>query len=216
MKWFRNPCRSRRREISLFATGALPEQDRPEMERHLAACSSCRSYCNEIKALAAPLAGWEKNLAQIEPTQVMRTRWAGAVQASTAQAAAGKSGLRGSAALPGWVQGSAAQAGARGSLPKNIFRNVWREMIWPCRRAWVGLAAVWLALLAVNARLSDPQSAGARSSSAAAMVQSWEEQTRVLAELTQPGIVRAPVNTPAAPFDPPRPRSAREQEWQIV
>jgi len=74
----------------------------------------------------------------------MRTRWAGAVQASTSQAAAGKLGLRGSAALPGWVQGSAAQAGARGSLLKNICRNVWREMIWPCRRAWVGLAALWL------------------------------------------------------------------------
>ena len=84
MNWFCNPCR-RRREICLFAAGALPEQDRPEMERHLAACSDCRSYYNEIKALAAPLAGWEKNFAQIEPTQAMRTRWAGAVQASAAK-----------------------------------------------------------------------------------------------------------------------------------
>jgi anti-sigma factor RsiW len=215
MKWFRNPCR-RRREICLFAADALPEQDRPEMERHIAACSTCRNYYNEIEALAAPLAGWEKNLAQIEPTQAMRTRWAGAVQASTAQAAAGQFGLRGSAALPGWVQGSAAQAGARGSLLKNIFRNVWRELIWPCRRAWVGLAAVWLALLAANARMSDPQLAGARSSSAAAMVQSWEEQTRVLAELTQPGVAYAPVNIPAAPSNPPRPRSARERDWEVV
>jgi hypothetical protein len=160
------------------------------MERHLAACSSCRSYCNEIKALAAPLAGWEKDFAQIQPTQVMRTRWADAVQASAAQAVARE--------------------------PLNLCRNVWRELIWPCRRAWVGMGAVWLALLAVNARLSDPPLAGVRSSSSAAMMQSWEEQTRVLAELTQPGIVYAPFNSPAAPSNPPRPRSGREQDWQIV
>jgi hypothetical protein len=216
MKWFRNPCGRRRREICLFAAGALPEQDRPEIERHLADCSGCRSYYGEIKAVAAPLADWDKNFAQIEPTQAMRGRWAAAVQASTAQAAAAKFGLRGGAALPGCVEESAAEAGAREPLLKKVFRNVWRELIWPCRRAWVGLAAVWLALLAVNARLSDPQLAGPRSPSAAAMMQSWEEQTRVLAELTQPGVAYAPVNIPAAPSNPPRPRSAREPDWEVV
>jgi len=216
MKPFWNPCRRCRREISLFATGALPEQDRPEMERHLAACPSCRSYYNEIKALAAPLAGWEKNFAQIEPTQAMRARWANAVQESAAQGAMRKFGLRGSAALPGCVEASADQAAVSEPLLGYLCRNVWRELIWPSRRAWLGLAAAWLALLAVNARLSDPQLAGAGSTSAAAMMQSWEEQTRVLAELTQPGLADAPVNIPAAPSNPPRPRSAREPDWQIV
>jgi len=205
----------RRREICLFAAGALPEAERPEMERHLAACSGCRNYYNEIKALAAPLANWEKPLAQIEPTQAMRARWAGAVQES-AGGAMGKFGLRGSAALPGCLKESAAEAAAREPLLKSFLRNVWRELIWPCRRAWVGLAAVWLGLLAANARLADPQLAGARPSSAAAMMQSWEEQTRVLAELAQPGLADAPANLPAAPSNPPRPRSAREQNWQIV
>jgi anti-sigma factor RsiW len=215
MKWFCHPCR-RRREICLLAAGALPEQDRPEMERHLAACAACQNYYNEIKALAAPLAGWEKNFAQIEPTQAMQARWAGAVQASAAEAASREFGLRGSAALPGCAQASAA---GRGPLLKEVWGNVWRELIWPSRRVWVGLAAVWLALLAVNARLSDHpmQLAGAHSASAEAMMQSWEEQTRVLAELTQPAMVHsAPVHAPAAPANPPRPRSARKQDWQIV
>jgi hypothetical protein len=78
---------------------------------------------------------------------------------------------------------------------------------------------VWLALLAVNARLADHpmQLAGARSTSAEAIMQSWDEQTRVLAELTQPAMVHsAPANPPAAPTDPPRPRSARKPDWQIV
>lgn len=213
MKWFRNPCR-RRREISLFAAGALPELDRPELERHLAACSSCRSYYNEIKALAAPLAGWERNVAQIEPTQAMRARWANAVQESAAHGAATDRLKAARERGPTSVEGSA--AAAREPLVKGFCRNVWRELIWPYRRAWLGLAAVWLALLAVNARLSDPQLAGAGSTSAAAMMQSWEEQTRVLAELTQPGLADAPVNIPAAPSNPPRPRSAREPDWQIV
>ncbi len=194
MKWFCNPCRRRRREICLLAAGALPEQERPELEQHLAGCSGCRNYYSEIKALAAPLAGWEKNFAQIEATQAMRHRWAGAVQAS------------------GVI------TGRREPLLKNIRRNVWRELIWPCRRAWVGLAALWLVLLAVNARLSDHavQLAGGRSSAASEIMQSWEEQTRILAELTQPGAVFAPVKAPAAPPNTPRPRSERKQDWQIV
>jgi anti-sigma factor RsiW len=194
MKWFWNPCRRVRREICLLAAGALSERDRPELERHLAACSGCRNYCNEIKALTAPLAGWEKNFAHLEPTQAMQEGWAGAVQAS--------------GGIPARHE----------PLLKTIWRNVWRELIWPCRRAWVGLAALWLVLLAINARLSDHpmQLAGGRSSSAAAMMQSWQEETRILAELTQPGVVYAPVNAPAAPSNPARPRSERKQDWQIV
>jgi hypothetical protein len=98
-------------------------------------------------------------------------------------------------------------------------RNIWREIIWPSRRAWAGMAAIWLALLAVNARLSDhpAQMAGFHSSSPSEIMLSWEEQTRVLAELTQPAVLHsAPANPPPAPANPLRPRSARKQEIQIV
>jgi len=237
MKWFCNQCRRRRRDICLFAAGALPEQDRPEIQQHLAACAGCRDYYNEIMALAAPLANWEKNFAQIEPTHAMRRRWVGAVQASAAEAAARKGRI---SALPPFdlpipsphevgrgsgrgvcpIQHSQGQdAPAPEPLLKNFWRNVWRELFWPCRRAWVGLAALWLVLLAVNMRLSDHpmQMAGASSSSPLEMMQAWEEQTRLLAELTQPAMVHsAPVNPPAAPANPPRPRSERKPDWQIV
>lgn len=208
MKWFWNPCRRRRREICLFAAGALPEKDRPEMEQHLAACSDCRIYYREIKTLAAPLAGWEKNFAHIEPTQAMRNRWAGAVQESE-----GRAGNP----LP-----AAARKAARTECAPyhpGLAHSVWRELIWPCRRAWVGLAALWLVLLAVNVRLSDHpmQMAGGRSSSASDMMQSWEAQTRLMAELTQPPVAySSPVKPPIAPANLPRPRSERKQDWQIV
>jgi anti-sigma factor RsiW len=194
MNWFWSECRRFRREVCLLAIGALPEQDRPRLEQHLAACAGCLNYYNEIKSVAAPLAGWEKNFARIEPTQATRNRWAGAVLAAAAPA-------------------------VRRPLLKAVSRNVWRELIWPCRRAWVGLAALWLVLAAVNIRLSDHpmQWAGAGSSSASAMMQSWEEQTRILAELTQPPVVYSPpVNTPLAPPNPARPRSERKQDWQIA
>jgi anti-sigma factor RsiW len=209
MKPLWNPCRRRRREISLLAAESLPEPDRRELERHLAACPACRKYYREIKALAAPLASWETHFAQIEPTQAMQARWAAAVQASAA-------GRDGSPSRP--VSGRLGQASLPGEPPlQTLCRNLWRELIWPCRCAWVGIAAIWLALLAVNARLADHQPAGPRSSSAEAMLQSWEEQTRVLAELTQPSMgYSAPAPPPAAPVTPPRPRSERKQQWQIV
>ncbi|HXR07932.1 MAG TPA: hypothetical protein VN765_11420 [Candidatus Acidoferrum sp.] len=194
MKWFWNKCRRRRREICLLAAGALPEQDRPAIEQHLALCAGCRNYFNEIKALAAPLAGWEKNFAHIQPPPALRRRWAGAVPAAAAPA-------------------------GRKPLLKSVPRNVWRELIWPCRRAWVGLAALWLVLATVNLRLSDHSMpfAGARSSSASALMQSWEEQTRILAELIQPPVVYSPpANPPAASPNAPRPRSERKQDWQIA
>jgi anti-sigma factor RsiW len=194
MNWFRNECRRFRREICLLAAGALPELDRPGLEQHLAACAGCRNYYNEIKALAAPLAGWEKNFARIAPPQAMRHRWAGAVLAAAAPA-------------------------ARTPLLKEVMRNVWGELIWPCRRAWVGLVAFWLLLAATDLQLSDHpmQLAGARSSSAPAILQSWQEQTRLLAELIQPlAVYSPPVNIPAAPPNPARPRSERRQDWQIA
>ena len=191
MKWFWKQC-SRMEETCLLAAGVLPAQDRPELEQHLAACRSCQSYYNEIKAVAMPLASWEKSFAQIERTRAMQERWAEAVQSSGGN--------------PSWREPHA----------ENIWRKVWRELVWPSRRAWVGLAAIWLALLGINARLADHPKQMAGLHSPSEIMQSWEEQTRVLAELTQPAMFRsAAANPPLAPANPPRPRSERKQAWQI-
>jgi anti-sigma factor RsiW len=188
MKWIWNRCR-RRQGISLLAAGTLGEEERNEVERHLAACEECRTYYGEIKTLTAPWAAWEKNLSALEPTPAARMRWARAVQ----------------------------EAGAPSAIPHpplNRFRRiVWGELIWPSRYAWSGMAAIWVLMLAINAHLSDPQAGGvgARASSSQEMMQAWLEQNRVLAELVQPSFT-----VPAPPPKLPRPRSQAERSWIIL
>ncbi|HTA31702.1 MAG TPA: zf-HC2 domain-containing protein [Candidatus Cybelea sp.] len=187
MKWIWNRCR-RRQEISLFAAGALGQEEKIELERHLAVCGECRNHYAEIKTLTAPLAGWEKNLSGIEATPASRMRWGSAVHDAGAPSAMGQSAL------------------------KNFWRISWEELIWPSRGAWAGLAALWVAMLAINVSLSDHGSdAGARASSTQEIMQAWAEQNRVLAELVQPSFT-----LPAPPPNLPHPRSQKERSWEIL
>jgi hypothetical protein len=82
----------------------------------------------------------------------------------------------------------------------------WRELIWPCRRIWAGLAAVWIIVLAVNLSLGDRSSAVAHQASAPSpeMMLAFWRQEQFLAELIEPRPPR-----PAAPPKPalPQPRS---------
>jgi hypothetical protein len=201
MNWIWNRCRRRRPEICLLAGGALGEEEKTELEIHLAVCQECRSYYGEIKTLTAPLAGWEKNLTPIEATPAARMRWARAVQ----EAALASSAPDCSPSPNPLPKERALGLGMR------FWRIVWRELIWPSRHAWAGMAALWVVMLAVNGRLSDHRITDASASSTQDMMQAWEEQNRVLAELTQPAFV-----PPAAPPILPRPRSDREQGWKIV
>ena len=189
MKWIWNRCRRRRPDLCLLASGALGEEEKIELTNHLAACRECRGYYGEIKALTAPLAGWEKDLSPIEATPAARMRWARAVQEADKPIAVHQ------------------------PLLKNVWRIAWRELIWPSRLAWTGMAALWVVMLAVNGRLSDHRmiQAGARAPSAQEMLQAWEEQNRVLAELTQAAHV-----APVAPSALPPPRSERERDWEII
>jgi anti-sigma factor RsiW len=189
MKWIPNRCRRRRQGLCLLASGALGEPERIELEQHLGACQECRGYYREIKALTAPLAAWEKDLSAIEATPAARARFSHAL--------APRSGER---------------VRERG-LSIIVYRIIWRELIWPSRFAWTGMAALWLVMLAVNGRLSDHRmiEACAHPASPQEMAQAWEEQNRVLAELTQPAFV-----VPAAPSAPPRPRSERARDWKMT
>jgi hypothetical protein len=92
-------------------------------------------------------------------------------------------------------------------------RVLWRELLWPSRYAWTGLAALWVAMLVINAQLSEPRpsDAGARAESSQEMRQAWEEQNRVLALLIQPTEV-----VPAPPPGIPRPRSQKARDWTII
>jgi len=87
--------------------------------------------------------------------------------------------------------------------------TLFRELIWPCRRTWTGLSAVWLVILAFNLTQTDrTQAVAAKSTTSPAEIRlAFLEQQRLLAELIGPP-------PPASPAEPPRrpnaqPRSER-------
>ena len=93
-------------------------------------------------------------------------------------------------------------------LPVRAALAVWRELIWPCRRAWVGMAALWVVMWGINLGLSGTQKAdlNAPSASATALIEALEEQKRVLAELIPPAS--------SQPAEPPRRNPQRRSDRQ--
>jgi len=91
-------------------------------------------------------------------------------------------------------------------LPANFISKLWLELIWPCRRIWAGLAAVWVVILGVNASLSDkPRIVANNSPPSPEVLMALKEQRRVLAELIQ----TIPVEAVEPPRRGPQPRSER-------
>jgi hypothetical protein len=190
MKWFLNPCRRHRQSLCLLASGLLSNQDRVGIENHLAGCADCRSYYDEIKAVTAPLAGWEKHFAHIEPDAAVHLRPAKAV----------------------------APVGRPESIhpfaPKIILRECWQQLIWPSRHIWTGLATVWILLLVANLSMQDHSpTALAKASPAPEIIMTWRQQERLLTELIGPG--ETTTGRPATPFLP-QPRSEGRLEILIT
>jgi hypothetical protein len=87
---------------------------------------------------------------------------------------------------------------------------LWRELIWPSRRIWAGLAAVWVVILTVNVSLRNESPALAlKSPPTREMIMAWRQQERLLTELIGPGETRAA--EPPRPFSP-QPSSERRIE----
>lgn len=187
MKWLSNECARHRQRICLQASGALPEAEQVEVESHLAACADCRNYRDEMKLVAALLVNWEKHFARITPSEAQQMRWAKAIKA------AGES-KRMRSVSPGLVLGV-----------------LWNELIWPCRRTWAGLAAVWLALALFNVSHSEHAHASVAKSStpSAGMRLAFQEQERILAEILGP-------TTVAQPVEPPRRSSQPRSELKSI
>lgn len=85
----------------------------------------------------------------------------------------------------------------------------WRELIQPCRHAWSGMAALWLIFGLINAHTEvteTPRQMASSSRSGFEGIQVFEEQRRVLVELTGPNDL-----SPAEPSRPAhaKPRSER-------
>ncbi|HEY9247576.1 MAG TPA: hypothetical protein VIO38_00515 [Rariglobus sp.] len=89
----------------------------------------------------------------------------------------------------------AGETGGRRPVLLDALRTLWRELIAPCRPAWMTLAGVWVVLLVLNGA-GRPVGETARTTvSQTAMVASWREQRRLLAELAA-SAASAPVNEP--------------------
>jgi len=186
LKWFRNRCGRHHESLCLLACGALPETQTRELEGHLAACAACRQYYLELKAVAAPLAGWEKIFANVEPDPAARRRWARALEAV------------------------AAPPSDRRSAPMKVLDRLWLELIWPARRIWAGLAAVWLALVLFNFSQAGGRDAlTAKSTVPAAEVRrALQERQVLLTELLGQPPAAAPAEPPRR-SPPHQPRSER-------
>jgi hypothetical protein len=84
---------------------------------------------------------------------------------------------------------------------------IWRELIFPCRRIWTSLAAIWILIFIFNfSQRDNSQTAIAKSSPSPEMILAFRQQEKLLAELIGP-------NEPQSAEPPktflPRPSSER-------
>jgi anti-sigma factor RsiW len=184
MNWLFNQCRRRRQNLCLLASGALPEMERDDLESHLAACADCRSHYEQIKSLTASLADYRDSVASLEPSQAARQTWARAMRAASQPQRTGES---------------------RPPVPTRS--GWWREIFWPCRHAWGGIAALWFVMWMLNWG----QPAIHDGTAPVVITQTFEEQRRLLAELI-PATDREPAD---APRRQPPPHSERQRPWVI-
>jgi hypothetical protein len=92
--------------------------------------------------------------------------------------------------------------------------KLWLELIWPCRRIWTGLAAVWILIFIVNFSQHDKSEMMAKNTSPSPeMILAFRQQEKLLAELIGQ-------NEPQAAGRPktflPRPSSERSFETLTV
>ena len=159
MKRFFDPCWPHRQNISLLAARALPETEEGQLKIHLAACADCRKYFAEVKAVTLSLKNLSERLPQFQPSQLAQARWSKAIQ---------------TAGRPETVHRL---------TPTTAFRGWWHDVIWPHRRVWAGLAAIWVIILAGNLSLPGHEQSLAGKSSPQEMITTFKNQQRILAEL---------------------------------
>jgi hypothetical protein len=147
----------------------------------------------------------------------VRRKVIGSLQKSACEFMAGAHGTDPSPRPPPLRRGEGEQlaAGLKGGvgmrsalLIQAVLRKAWMELIWPSRRAWAGMAALWLVVLAANLdiKATSPRAPGARATPSRELVRAAEEQRRLLAELLPTG-KQVPIQAtrPSA-----RPRSERQ------
>ena len=119
VNWSGHACRRRHRELTLLASGLLPEKERDRVQAHLAGCTHCRAYHDQLSRLTEGLHSLRQSSREVEPSAALRARWMRAVRTTPP---------------PETFSGVAAAALA---LACGIAK----------RPAWAGLAGVWLLIL---------------------------------------------------------------------
>ena len=94
-----------------------------------------------------------------------------------------------------------------------VLRLLWRELIFPSRRIWAGLAATWILIFVFNFSQRDPAELQARKSPPPApqMILTFRQQERLLTELIGPNEVQA-----VAPPKPLLPQPRSESRIEIL
>jgi anti-sigma factor RsiW len=185
MKRLFDSCRRQRQSLCLLAGGMLSEPERSGVERHLAACAGCRKYFEEVQAVATSLSDYVETQADLQPRLGAQARWNQAIRA------AGRT------------------PPVRSTAPAGAVAPWWREVIWPWRRVWAGLAVVWLGIFAGNVSLPGPEPALSAKASPRSqeMLMSFRDQQRILAELL-PDLVAVQDADRQRPYLP-KPRTER-------
>ena len=121
-----SPCRKYREDLCAVMSGDVGAEDHARLEEHLEACVACQRYRDEIGSVAAFLASGKDLVAEVEPHETSRTRWNRDFDAAIEPAH------------------SIAIKVSRGLLDWS------RDMVWPCRRTWAGMAVLWMLILCLN------------------------------------------------------------------
>ena len=88
--------------------------------------------------------------------------------------------------------------------------KLWLELVWPCRRIWTGLAAVWVLLFIVNfSQHSGSQTIAAKSSPTMEMMTSFRDQEKMLNELLADRSLPAEAERPRIYLPKPRTEGVR-------
>ena len=83
----------------------------------------------------------------------------------------------------------------------------WRELIWPCRRTWAGVATAWLVIAGFNLSNGGEATVAKSPTTPGEMRLALQEQQQMLAEIIGSGLSASVAEPPRR--SAPKPRSER-------
>jgi anti-sigma factor RsiW len=119
-------CCKYREDLCVAINGELPEENPAALERHLQACADCQKYRGEIGKLTTQLTAGGGLFRDIEPRETTQMRWAKDFERAV----------------------KPAHSTSKGAF--RAFLDWSKDLVWPCRRIWAGMTAIWVVILGLN------------------------------------------------------------------